>query len=171
MSSCPFNENYKAPHVAPECGNDGATDFPMDEICDRLDGTQKALNDLPDDVRQETARAVKEFISVVLRGTADKYGHFAPVKVGRWFMAIGWLLDPAIFNGEAISLARLSETLGLAPNSLSPITAQLSRRFAIQNRFQAHNWRGRINVNHKSKPEPTVPVQDDLKNGGEHEAG
>lgn len=35
-----YNEQFKPKHVAPHAGNDGTTDFPMDDVIRRLDGEE-----------------------------------------------------------------------------------------------------------------------------------
>lgn len=73
--------------------------------------------------------------------TTTKGGYLK--TVGMRIAALGWVLDPSLFNGTP-SLRELAERIGCHPMALSRTTAKFSKGFGVSNRSQfSHAWRYR----------------------------
>jgi hypothetical protein len=148
-------------HLDPLAESD-AMDFPIDEIFDRLDGSKALLNSLPDEVRDQVVKAISELNKLIVTDALTK--RKPDLFIGRTYILLNWLLNPNAFTGDGISLREIAKALGVTPPSLSPLSAALSRRFGIVNRFQSHNWRTHLNIAPKFAPLTREPEQ-----GGEDE--
>lgn len=158
-----LGETYRPPHVAPECGETGAVEFPFDEVFARLDGAQKILCGMSDEIRSEVADALHELNQILVAGALQKKN--PAITIGRTYILLNWILNPAAFADDGpIPLRKVAALLGIKPNILAPLSAELTRRFGIRNGYQVHNWRGRIRHDQSKsnqQPEHNEPGDDE----------
>jgi hypothetical protein len=133
MSLSEFNPNFKSPHVAPECGNDGATDFPMEEIMRRMDGER----DEQTSERFDSAAAIRELMEWVVCIKANDNRGLSPIATRT--LACVWVMNPELVGGCAGHM--VAKAYGISYQKFSRHAADFSRTFGIQNRYQAHNAR------------------------------
>ena len=79
--------------------------------------------------REKLCKAIAEIFQFVIK---QKQLH----NVGRRFVALAWVINPALFGGE--SAAQVAREFGLRPNKLQECTGDASGRFSIRNHAQAH---------------------------------
>ena len=150
-----FNENYKAPHVAPECGNDGATD----DFYDRLD---ERMGEIGPDVRET------EFLHRLLIWLLPKARNRRSTEaMGYKLLSAMWVIDPGFFDGKSIS--QIAREIGLAPSTLANFTGDFSREFGIVNRGQAHN--PHLKGRHKTDGPPNKKAAQDGKSSAAETKG
>lgn len=124
-----FFEDYANPHAEPT--EPHSADFDWDELEKRLGEHEEPAE------RQyaDLSRALKEILDWILdidlgKDNADKI-------IGRRVIALAWVIDPSRFGGA--SVRKLSARLGFTAPVLSSITAEVSRKFRISNKFQSHD--------------------------------
>lgn len=153
--SAEFIEGYNGKVQRDPLAEPDREDFPFGDVFERLDGAMDLLGDLPNDVRKQVALALNKLNSQIC---ARALSSFAPEQmIGRAYLLLNWLLNPSMFTGQDVSQAYIAKCLGVSPGALSPLCAELSKRYGVRSRFQAHDWRSRIHL--KPKFEPLNAVQ------------
>ena len=138
MATKPFNEQFKSKHVAPDCGNDGATEFPMDEVISRLDGEQPGDSETTMD-KTDLVKALREMFLWMTKAKAQDQR--AVKAIGIRVIAAAWVINPEIFGNAPAHM--VAKSFGIAHQSLKTKTADFSRVFKIQNRYQVHDWQNK----------------------------
>jgi hypothetical protein len=83
------------------------------------------------------AQALRSIFDYVLDIDLNKKG--AEKRVGRRFIGLCWVVNPAMFEGSP-SLTKIAKKLGLSPRLLQFTAAEASAQYGIVNRGQAHGW-------------------------------
>ena len=160
--SAEFIEGYNGEIQLDPLAEPDREEFPFAEVYERLDGVKAVLDELPENVHKQVAIAINklncQICARVLTSPAPE------LLIGRAYIMLNWLLNPSAFTGKAASQAHIAKCLGVSSAALSPLTSELSKRYGIRNRFQAHDWRTRLHL--KPKFEPLGALQSDE---GEHD--
>lgn len=131
MQTPEFHEDYISEKINPLY--DSTIDFDMAEVERRLG---EAGDNEPD--YDELAKVVQRLLKWV---TAVELGKpNAEATVGRRFLAMAWVTNPALFEGSP-SAAKLAECLGIKRKAdFWELTGEASRVLGITNRSQKHGW-------------------------------
>jgi hypothetical protein len=129
-----FNEAFVSDDVDPHNPNQVA-DFEWDTLYERLGESVGADLNGPDLPAMSTALAV--ILDWILRVDLRKKNCLK--AIGLRTVAMAWVVDPSRFHDE--SVRTISKRLGFTAPVMSVLSADFSRRFKIQNRFQDHDWR------------------------------
>ena len=140
-----FNPNYRSPHIEPAFGNDGATDFPSDEVCRRLDeepGDVQADNKQPD-----IAQVLSLFLEWQVDIRAKDARGLSPIATRT--LACVWVVNPSLLGNAPAHM--VAKSFGISFQKFSTHAAEFSRRFGIRNQFQSHDAK-----NKRTAPKPEV---------------
>jgi hypothetical protein len=140
-----FDEEYVSPHRDPLSPRHVEFDFAA---------VERAFGELETEAdREAVARFVRALFNWVTDISIDHPN--AQAMAGRRFLALAWVLDPALFDG--ISAAGLAARLGIKSiNKFQRLTGEVTRRFKITNRAQRvsdHNRKGLNHADHNRKGE------------------
>lgn len=138
MSSKDFNPNFKSKHVAPHAGNDGTTDFPMDEVMRRLDGDAEP-EPMEDSTQPDAAQVMRMLLEWI--GTCKARDPRAINYIGKRAIAALWVINPQLFGNAPGRM--VAKSFGISYMKFSWITAEFSREFGIRNRFQDHDGKNK----------------------------
>jgi hypothetical protein len=136
-----FYEDYATDNLDP-LAPPMQEDFNWDELYERfgeLSDRQK---------HDEQMEQINEFVRKVFQWVVaiDLNRPNSQMLIGRRFIALAWVLNPALFEGSP-SASKLAERLGITRKAnLWELTGEASRHFKILNRGQSHAW------NRKSEP-------------------
>jgi hypothetical protein len=130
-----FNPNFKSPHVAPEFGNDGATDFDFEAIYRRLDGEAAPGEEVPDLTALDPVKAIR----VLMTWTCGMRAQDARAlqAIATRCIALAWVSNPAMFGNRPGR--DVAEHYKVPYTKFSQHAAEFSRVFRIQNRLQIHD--------------------------------
>lgn len=134
MATNDFNPNFKSKHVAPHAGNDGATDFPMDEVLRRLDGDAEP-EPLEDSTQPDAAQVMRMLLEWIVDVRANDSRGLSPIATRT--LACVWVIRPDIFGNVAGRM--VARAYGISYQKFSEHAADFSRQFNIRNRFQDHD--------------------------------
>ncbi len=112
------------------------SDFPFDEVCQRLDGDLEALRPDVDRSKDDAWKAVAILLSWCLKKKTQDQRALKTVAIR--FIAATWVLQPQVFGGTSANM--VAKSFGISDQNFSRITAAFSRVFRVQNRFQKHDW-------------------------------
>ena len=130
----PFIEDLSPKHPDP-LSPPATVPFPWEEVFDHLDsGKGREGRD-----REDLASALKAVIAWLVSSPVTSPR--AIKVVGQRAIALAWVLDPQLLDGR--SLSRIAKGLRISPDSLQRLSGEVSRRYQVRNRGQAHagNWR------------------------------
>lgn len=134
-----FNPSFKSKHVAPRNGNNGATEFPMDEVIRRLDGESDNMGSeqqqASDSTEVDAAKAIQMLLQWVSKCKARDSR--AITYVGKRAIAAAWVINPDLFGNAPGHM--VAKSFGISCMKFSWMTAEFSRQFGIRNRFQDHD--------------------------------
>ena len=134
-----MNESFRPRHVAPNFGNDGATDDFYDSLAKQMgeDETppEATTSDEYRDLGAILARLLDWLIYERNRITPERHLRSTAIRT----LAMAWAIDPKRFEGR--SLKNICLELGISYQNTSEIVSDFSRRFGITNQFQKHDWR------------------------------
>lgn len=133
-----FNPNFKSKHVAAHGGNDGTTDFPMDEVLRRLDG--EAEPETAEDSTQADAAQVMQMLLEWI-GTCKARDPRAINYIGKRAIAALWVIKPEMFGDAPAQM--VAKSFGISSLKFYHVTAEFSRKFGVRNRFQVHDWQNK----------------------------
>lgn len=105
-------------------------DFDWQELFRRTDG---------DDAQPDELARMGQAVGEILRFLLQDWNHVEyETRIARRLIAFAWTVNPEFFGG--VSLSELARQLEI-PNTerLSVHSAEVRRRFKIQNRFQSHS--------------------------------
>ena len=134
MAFTDFNPNFVSKKIAPACGNDGATDFPMDEVMRRLDGENES-EAIEDSTKPDAAQMMRILMEWI--GTCKARDPRAINFIGKRAVAALWVINPKMFGDAPAHM--VARSFGISHMKFSWITADFSRTFGIRNRFQDHD--------------------------------
>jgi hypothetical protein len=125
----------------------GNPDFDWETVFASLDGEDHSnSNTMADDSTRcgayaMSARLLARLLDWLIDANLkDSRGEVVLRSIGVRTVAMAWVINPQRFDNA--SLAVIAKSLGFkGANSISPLSAEFSRRFGIQNHFQDHDWR------------------------------
>ncbi len=126
-----FHEDYISPKRDPL--QPKHADFDWDAV-------EAALGEKPEqpDTDERLAAIIRKLFQWVTAIDLKKKN--SQVLIGRRFIALAWVLDPALFEGSP-SASKLAEMLRITRKAdLWTLTGEASRHFGITNRGQNHAW-------------------------------
>lgn len=151
-----FHEDYISSKLDP-LASPMHEDFNWDELYERMDEpTDSQAHDEQMEQITEFVRKLFEWVIAI-----DMNNPNAQMLVGRRFIALAWVLNPAMFE-DSPSASKLAETLGIKRKAdLWTLTGEASQYFGITNRGQSHAWNrgnGKANgmVIDRNMAEPTA---------------
>jgi hypothetical protein len=130
-----FHEDYTTDKLDP-LAPPMQEDFDWDELYERfgeLSDRQK---------HDEQMERINEFVRKLFQWVVaiDLNRPNSQMLIGRRFIALAWVLNPALFEGSP-SASKLAESLGITRKAnLWELTGEASRHFNIVNRGQSHAW-------------------------------
>ena len=136
-----FHEDYVNDRADPL--SDKCCDFDWKEV----DACLEEIKDEETQVQVRLAVALRRVFTWVLNNNNNNNINRGTLQhFGRRTVAFAWVMNPELFDGK--SLTNLADSLGLDKQTLSKLSAAVTKRFGIQNRGQAHGW------NRKAKGSP-----------------
>jgi hypothetical protein len=144
----PLAPNQEKRHMKPQFYEDYSTenldplapsmeeDFDWDELYERFG--EVSDRQMHDEQMERINKFVRELFQWVV--AIDLNRPNSQTLIGRRFIALAWVLNPALFEGTP-SASKLAESLGIARKAnLWELTGEVSRHFKIINRGQSHAW-------------------------------
>ena len=139
MAQSDFNPNFKSKHVAPHAGNDGTTEFPMEELMRRLDGEPEPKDESIDSTQPDAAQVMQMLLQWI--GTCKARDPRAINYIGKRAIAALWVIKPEMFGDAPAQM--VAKSFGISPLKFYHVTAEFSRSFGVRNRFQVHDWQNK----------------------------
>lgn len=145
-----FHDDYIATNLDP-LASPMQVDFDWNELYERLgEASEQQEHDEEMERINEFVRKLFEWVIAI-----DLNNPNAQVIVGRRFIALAWVLNPALFENSP-SASKLADMLGIKRKAdLWTLTGAASTHFGITNRGQSHAWnRGNGTANGRRMAEP-----------------
>jgi hypothetical protein len=127
----------------------GDYDSPLDENSEHvgtvefdMNGVLTDLGEPPDEAKeqQDSAKLGMALSKILDWLTNVDFNHKNALRaMGMRTVAMAWVIDPKRFDNA--SVRTLASKLGFTAANISPLTAEFSRQFTINNQFQNHDWR------------------------------
>jgi len=130
-----FYEDYISTKLDP-LASPMQEDFNWDELFERLgEPSDRQAHDEQMERLNQFIRTLFEWVTAI-----DLKKPNAQVVIGRRFVALAWVMDPALFENSP-SASKLAEMLGVNRKAdLWKLTGEVAKRFGIRNRCQSHAW-------------------------------
>jgi hypothetical protein len=127
-----FNEALRSERTDPLA--ESCIDFDWNDLYRRLGETEDREDD---ELNQKLAQVLRHVFEWAT--DADWKSPVIEQTISRRFVALVWVTNPEIFAGSP-SLRELTARLGVGAGTLANYTGEVSRKYGIQNRAQAHAW-------------------------------
>lgn len=158
-----YNSSYYTARPLDPLAPPTEMEFDWDELYERLgEPSDRQLHENNMEQISEFVRKLFQWVVAV-----DLKQPNSQMLVGRRFIALAWVLNPALFDGSP-SASKLAETLGITRKAnLWTLTGEASQHFGITNRSQSHGWnRGKQNDGIATSKGIAKPQQNDSKANG-----
>jgi hypothetical protein len=141
-----FHEDFISQDVDPTA--EPYCDFDWDELYACLGEVREEELEL----RVKLGLALRRVFRWLLNNNINNKG--ATEHIGRRAIAFAWVMNPELFEGK--SLTQLADVLGLDKQSLSKLSAAVTRKFGIHNRGQGHGWNRKPAASQNARSGPTA---------------
>lgn len=129
----PHRADYRDSQSTSEDANDTPVQQELTRLIDGEKQSEVASEDQTSIDRAALLSVLMEWIGECKASDARAVNY-----IGKRAIAALWVLNPERFGNLAAH--KVAKSFGLSPCKFKWITAEFSRRFKVQNQFQAHDW-------------------------------